>query len=193
MYNYIKILEENNFENESIIVIQKFVNYFFEKKDIELAGKKINTIFKIFELCNITTEQIEKILTLNVRLLLKSDKDIIKIAYVWNLVNDFDKAGKININKLNRTFLRYSYLNSNIRYKVSNISYEAMRMSDEKFEKQYIGTIDGKIFNPNYENLVFIYGQGSNFDEKEQFIDEFISKNAISWYTQNTLKSRKKR
>ena len=140
--NLIEYLESKNFEIEEIAKLEeKYV-----KNEAFGNIKKYESIYKIFSFTDITNYEINKLIINNLGLLLKSDSELIKIAYVWNgtfLLSDaaLRKRG-LNSDNVNRTYLRNLYLNSNIKYNdsridIENMNEEAMCLLDEdKFSVQ---------------------------------------------------------
>lgn len=178
----IEYLESKSFEVDEIIKIQKKIN----GKDDEAIIKKMESIYKVFGYAGLPVLTINSLIVSNLRLLTKSDTDIIKIAFSWLNTGVLEDAAirkqGINCDNYVRTYLRNIYLNSGINFLKSPISYNAFRMGDIEFEEDYRGSINGESFRPSFENLVAIYGKGKSPEEKKQYIEEALSGMAIRWF-----------
>ena len=178
----IEYLENKGFEVEEIVML--------ERKSMENDSyaniKKYESIYKIFEFANITDYTINLLIVNNPGLLNKSDLEIIKIAYVWNktgvLFDVEDKKRGINTENINRTFLRNEYLNTSIRMKGSQISFNALVMGEKKFQDEYFGSLNGKSFYPSYENLLSLWFKDEGMENKEKHLNEYLSQASLKWY-----------
>ena len=190
--NLIEYLESKNFEIEEIAKLEER----YVKNDAFGNIKKYESIYKIFSFTNITNYEINKLIVNNPGLLLKSDSELIKIAYVWNntsLLSDaaLRKRG-LNSDYINRTYLRNIYLNSNIKYNDSPISYNALIKGDESFQNDYMGYIDSKPFYPSYENMIVVYGKGSTMEQKAEYINSVLTRQSLKWYCDELKKVKEK-
>lgn len=190
--NLIEYLESKNFEIEEIAKLEeKYV-----KDDAFGNIKKYESIYKIFSFTNITNYEINKIIINNPSLLLKSDSELIKIAYVWNGTSLLSAAALrkrgLNSDNVNRTYLRNLYLNTNIKYNDSPISYNALIMGDLEFQKDYMGYIENRPFYPSYENMIIVYGKGESLEQKTESINSFLRVQSLKWYCDKLKKVKEK-
>lgn len=178
----IEYLENKEFEVEDIVEL--------ERKSIENNSyaniKKYESIYKIFSFTNITNYAINKLIVNNPGLLNKSDLEIIKIAYVWNktgvLFDVEEQKRGINVENINRTFLRNEYFNTSIMMKNSPISFNALVMGEKAFQNDYYGFLDKKSFYPNYENLLSLWFKDEGIENKEKHLNEYLSQTSLKWY-----------
>lgn len=182
--SFIEYLENKNFEVEEIVSLQRF--FINSGLDSEKIIKKMNAIYKVFMFAGVPELKINLLIFNNPGLLKKSDHELIAISYVWQqtgLLSDIaDKKRGLQASKYIKIFLRNSYLNSGIRSKGSPVSYNALTMSDSEFKFDYMGLLNGTIFYPMHETLINLYGKGNSFEEKEEYINSFVSSLSLKWY-----------
>lgn len=193
----IEYLEGKNFDAEQIYVLQrKFMRL---NIDEEKMIKKLNSIYKVFEFAGLPDIVINDLIINNISILKKTDHDLINIAYVWIQNGLLSDAASINkglcINNNLRTYLRNLYLNSGIQYLRSPISHFAMSTDDVDFARDHTGHLtkgNPEEFIPTFENLVNLYGKGSNYEEKLEYLQSLVSVSALNWYL-NCLKKEKEK
>lgn len=184
--NYIELLESLQLENDEIGTIQKaIVDHHIE----DAAYKQISTIIKLFRMCAVSDNVIGKLIYKNLSMLTMSHRDLLKVVYVWGLTGtlySIENRYRLRISQLNRTYLRYLYLNSGNRYKTTPVSYDALISGEERFISMHHGNINKVPFEPNYEGLLEYYVPGNlSLEEKEEEISSILSRKALSWYLEN--------
>lgn len=190
----IEYLEEKNFDVDQIVRFQKH----FLNKDEEKIIKKLESIYKIFRYANLNELEINSLISNNLRLLEKSDTNLIKIAYCWlgtGVLSDAaNRKTGINYNNPERIYLRNLYLNSGISYNKSPISYRALTMGEAEFQNDYRSPIkeSGKEFYPTYENLIYIFCKGNTIEEKQKYFDKLLNNLSINWYFSCLKKEKEK-
>ena len=194
--NYIELLETLQLENNEIGTIQKSI---VEHNLEDVAYKQIEAIIKLFRMCGVTDNVIGKFIYKNLSMLTMSHRDLLKVAYVWDMtgiLNSIENRYRLRISQLNRTYLRYQYLISGNRYKTPTISYDDLIGGEERFVPKQPGEINNVPFQANYENLLDYYVPGDiSIEEKEEKLSSLISVKSLSWYRDKLIqeKNRAKR
>lgn len=180
----IDYLEQRNFDVEEILLFQRRLIH--KNTDDAKLIKKMDVIYKVFKCAGLTNLAINKLIANNLKLLYKSDHELINIAYAWKetgvLVDAVERKDGINSDNPLRTYLRNLYLNSHINSRNTPISYDALRKGDSEFVKDQSGLLNGIDFAPAFENLIQLYGEGSTYEEKQRYLESVLSTSALTWY-----------
>ena len=181
--NLIEFLESKNFSVEEITLFQfRVIN---KSSNNENIIKKLNAIYKIFNYCNLPELTINKLIINNLKILYKSDHELINLAYSWKQAGLLQEATErhkgLRPDNALKIFLRNIYINSGYS-KSKTLSYNSMIMGDEEFKNDYSGTINNVPFETTYENLVILYGKGETFIDKEKYVESVLGTSALQWY-----------
>lgn len=191
--NYIDLLVELGMEQEDIASLQSYITLC--SKDENYIYKKIITITKLFKLLGCNDYQIGKFIAKNKTMLISSDLDLIKFAYVWDktgVLNTVEKDYYLRLAQINRTYLRYLYLTSGLRQKPTKISYYSMIVGEQLFTEEYSSRGGNKyLMSPIYENLLNAFVKGESLEKKEELLSQHLIKKSFDWYRNKTMTSMK--
>ncbi len=169
----IDYLESKNFSIEEIRSLTFIIEQASINNDII---KRFESIYKIFNYAGLGESNINNLILGNKRILFLSDRDIIKFAYVWYQTGVLHDAtltpSTLKINKTLRTYLRNMYFNSGMYYVTTVITYHMMIKGEFSFVKEH---------RISYENLIEMFGNGENLEEKENDLENRLSSEAIKW------------
>ena len=187
----IEYLESKNYDASEIAYFQRKV---WMMENQESIIDRFNSLYKILKYTDLTDEEKRLLIINNSSLLQKSDLELIAIVYTWVQTGIFKEAAirksGIKYNMYVRVYLRNLYLHSKHNFKNSPISYNALIMGDEEFTMDYCHVENGKGFYPSYENLICVYGKGYLFDDKKQYIEDYITRISLKWFKECLSKNK---